>query len=292
MNLAEPTIDAVVCASFGRSHALRVAADGALLAAVTRGKRGEVAVGDRVTARSTSPGHAVIESVEPRRNEIRRSDGARSKVLAANVDQAAMVIAAEPPYDEGLLLRVMIACETAGVPLLVIGNKLDLPGAERLTTRLAVFEAIGYRTLRIAARPDPDGARAALVPLLEGRTTLMLGESGMGKSTLVNLLAPDAVQSTAEVSKALSAGRHTTTASRAFELPGRARLIDSPGFQTFGLDHLSSSQRVHGMREFVPLLGRCRYGNCSHRTEPGCAIRDAVGAGSIDRLRYELFVAL
>jgi ribosome biogenesis GTPase / thiamine phosphate phosphatase len=132
-----------------------------------------------------------------------------------------------------------------------------------------------------------------LRPLLAGRRTLLLGQSGMGKSTLVNLLVPGAEMATQAISEVLNAGRHTTTFTRAFELPHDGGwLIDSPGFQLFGLSHLSASEIEHGLREFQPLLGGCRYYNCTHLHEPGCAIRDAVASGRIDKRRYAIYSQL
>jgi ribosome biogenesis GTPase len=158
--------------------------------------------------------------------------------------------------------------------------------------RLAVYESLGYPVVRIAAKAEPDATRERLRPLLGGRTTLLLGQSGMGKSTLVNLLVPDAALATQAISEALQTGRHTTTFTRAFDLAGGGRLIDSPGFQVFGLAHLSTSELEHGLREFEPLLGRCRFHNCTHRHEPGCAIRAAVASGAIDTRRFALYTQL
>jgi ribosome biogenesis GTPase len=157
---------------------------------------------------------------------------------------------------------------------------------------VAAYRALGYPVFDCAAKAAPDATRAALGPWLAGRTTLLLGQSGMGKSTLVNCLVPDASLRTQEISEALASGRHTTTFTRMFELPGGGAIIDSPGFQTFGLEHLSDSQRVHAMPELRELLGRCRFSNCTHRDEPGCAIRTAAETGAIDARRYQLFARL
>ena len=141
---------------------------------------------------------------------------------------------------------------------------------------------------------DAFGAITGLAPWLAGRTTLLLGQSGMGKSTLVNCLIPNAGLRTQEISTALDAGRHTTTFTRLFDLPAplSGRIIDSPGFQTFGLEHLSESQRLHAMPECQALLGQCRFHSCTHRDEPGCAIRAAVKDGRIDERRYSLLLKL
>jgi ribosome biogenesis GTPase len=251
-------------------------------------------VGDRVMIRRTADGQAVIESITPRRNEIRRTDAWRSKLLAANVDQLGVVLAGDPPFSEELLLRILCAAAAAGVPAALIANKADL-GARHaaISERLAVYRRLGLAVFEVSAHADPDGLRATLRGWLAGRTTLLVGQSGMGKSTLVNALVPDAELRTQVISTALGTGRHTTTFSRMFDLPAGtaadARLCDTPGFQTFGIAHLSVSQLAHVMPEFAPLIGQCRFNDCTHREEPGCAMRAAADAGQIDGRRFELY---
>ncbi len=288
---------ALVVASYGRRYLLRFEADGTERPAVSRGKRTEACVGDLVAAGRLGVDQAVIERIEPRRNLLLRSDRYRSKALAANVDRAAIVLAGEPHYSEELLLRLMLAIEAAGIALLVVANKTDLRADhQRIGPRLDLLRSLGHPVVEIAAQPAPAAAVAALRPWLADSTTVLLGESGMGKSSLVNALAPEVDQATRAISTALGTGRHTTTFSRLFDLDAavapNAKIIDSPGFQTFGLAHLSASQRVHAMAEFGPLIGNCRFHSCTHRQEPGCAIRAAAEAGEIDPLRYRLFIEL
>jgi ribosome biogenesis GTPase len=288
---------ALVVASYGRRYLVRFEAGGEERSAVSRGKRTEACVGDIVAARRVGADQAVVERIEPRRNLLQRSDRYRSKSLAANVDRAAIVIAGDPSYSEELLLRVMLAVEAAGIALLVVANKSDLAEArERIAPRLGLLRALGYPVVEVSAQAAPAEAVMALRPWLADSLTVLLGESGMGKSSLVNVLVPDADQATRAVSTALGTGRHTTTFTRMFDLADSvapdARIIDSPGFQTFGLAHLSPSQRVHAMADFRPYLGQCRFHSCTHRQEPGCAIRAAAQSGEIDPLRYRLFVAL
>jgi len=287
-----------IVASFGRLFYVRpLVGKGADRVAVTRGKRTDFCVGDEVRIVAIGEDQAVIESALPRRTELIRSDAYRVKRLAANVDQAGIVIAGEPPFSEELLLRVLLSCETAGIPALIIANKADLtPIWAALEARLEVYRGLSYPVVAISAKARPDETRATLAEHLAGRCTILLGESGMGKSTLVNTLVPSAALATQAISEALAAGKHTTTFSKWFDLsdeiaPGGA-IVDSPGFQTFGLAHLSDSQRVHGMREYGALLGGCRFHNCTHVEEPGCALRVALERGEVDRIRYRLFTRL
>lgn len=262
----------------------------ALLQAVTRGRHADVVVGDHVVARELADGQAVIEAIAPRRNEVLRSDAHRTKRLAANVDGIALVVAGHPRFSEEILLRVLVSADVAAVPCTIVVNKCDLtePTAQ-IEPRVALYEALGHTVVRVAAAAQPQAARAALAQCLGGRTTLLAGQSGMGKSTILNLLVPGAEQRTQAISAALGAGRHTTTFTRAFDIDAHTRLIDSPGFQAWGIAHVSTSQLMHAIPEFAAGLGQCRFHNCTHCGEPGCAIAEAADAGRIDRFRLELY---
>ncbi len=295
---AAATEPALITASFGRHFYVRPLS-GAWLdrVAVTRGKRTDLCVGDEVEVRPLGTDQAVIESLHARRTLLQRSDRWRARLLVANVDQAGIVLAGEPPFSEELAMRMLMAIETAGIAVALIVNKCDrIESRKAIEHRVAVYRKLGYPIFEIAAGVDAAATLQTLAGWLAGRTTLLLGESGMGKSTLVNALVPDAQMRTQAISEALGTGRHTTTFSRLFDVPStiaaNARIIDSPGFQTFGLSHLSDSQRMHAMREFVALLGRCRFNNCTHRDEPGCAIRAAAERGEIDSLRHRLYVRI
>lgn len=284
-----------VIATHGR-HML-VAVDneqGRLREAFSRGRRGDACVGDRVSLSLVGDQQAAVETIHPRNNLIRRSDGGRSKALAANIDLAAIVLAGSPPFSEELLMRVLAVTDTEGVEALIIAGKADLRHSnEAIEPRLALYESMGYRVIRVSAKHDTAHALTTLTPLFKNRTVLLLGQSGMGKSTLINLLVPEAEQATREISEALSSGRHTTSFCRMFRsganLPEDAAIIDSPGFQLFGIAHVSRSQLMHALPDFRPLLGRCRFTNCLHKDEPGCAISAAVEAGAIDARRHQLY---
>lgn len=285
----------IVIASHGRQ--LLVAVDGEAgppREAVTRGRRTDCCVGDRVTLTLTGDRQAAIEKILPRTNLMMRSDAGRSKALAANVDRVAVVISAEPPFSEELLMRVLAVAANEQIPAIIVAGKCDLRDAHaQIEPRLAIYESLGYTVVRISVRAQPEESLQALVPWMGGQRTLLLGQSGMGKSTLVNLLVPHADQATREISAALSSGRHTTSFCRMFgqseRLPEGSTVIDSPGFQLFGIAHLSRSQLMHALPDFRPLLGQCRFSNCLHRDEPGCAVHAGIRSGRVDERRHQLY---
>ncbi len=298
--MAEPQRTwATVVARHGRQLLIQCDDESAehLRQAVTRGRKDDCCVGDRVTVSRLADDQAVVERVSERQNCVSRSDGGRTKLLAANVDQAAIVIAGDPPFSEALMMRALAVLHHQSILPLIIASKSDLEQARlRILGRLSLYRDLGYRVVEISVPTQPAQTLEQLAPLLAGRDTLLLGQSGMGKSTLVNLLVPQAQQATREISVALSTGRHTTSFCRMFELElsqpnlDRAtRIIDSPGFQLFGIAHLSQSELMHGLPDFALKLGQCRFANCLHLDEPACAIRGAVDAGGIDRLRYHFY---
>lgn len=283
-------LEADVMAAYGRQFLLAPRDGGAPLPAIALGRRLDCVVGDHIVYRHADSGPSAIERVEPRRNRVMRSDAFKAKTIAANVDQAAVLISGYPYFDEALLMRLLVGLQAERIPVLLLLTKQDLAQSfAHAMKRAGLYPALGYRLLPISAQNDP----ASLAPVQEalaGRRTVLLGQSGMGKSTLLNALIPSASQQTNEISQALDAGRHTTTFSRAFVLPdGQGWLIDSPGFQKFELHHLSRWQVLHALPDFKPLLGQCRFNNCLHHDEPGCAIREAAERGEIDPYRYQLF---
>lgn len=264
-----------------------------LLQCFPRGKKSEVAVGDRVVYEQTSSDQGVIVEIGERRNLLYRSDQYKSKLFAANLDQLLIVLATEPYFSEDLLGRALVAAEANELKPLIVLNKTDVTTAlTAARDRLAPYRSRGYEVLELSIKTQPEAARAALQERLRGHATLLLGQSGMGKSTLVNLIVPDADAATREISTALNSGRHTTTFTRLYPLHDGGALIDSPGFQEFGLYHLTEGTLERAFPEFRPLLAHCRFYNCRHLHEPGCAILDAVADGRIARERQALYAQL
>ncbi|WP_144156887.1 ribosome small subunit-dependent GTPase A [Paraburkholderia sp. BCC1885] len=286
-------VGGLVIAAHGRHYLVAPEDGGAMLQCFPRGKRSEVAVGDRVLYEPTSADQGVIVEIGERRNLLYRSDQYKSKLFAANLDQLLIVLATEPHFSEDLLGRALVAAEANELKPLIVLNKTDvtaeLAGAR---ARLARYQALGYTVVELSIKTQPDAARAALEEHLHGHATLLLGQSGMGKSTLVNLVVPNAEVATREISTALNSGRHTTTFTRLYPLPDGGALIDSPGFQEFGLHHLTEGKLERAFPEFRPLLPNCRFYNCHHLQEPGCAILEAVADGRIAPARHALYAQL
>jgi ribosome biogenesis GTPase len=278
----DPALARVV-AGFGR-HFL-IDAQGELLVATRRGKRGDVVVGDLVRFERGGPSQATIESVAPRATLLFRADQTRSKSLAANIDQAVIVYASQPAFNVRFIWRALVAAHHAGIASLVVLNKIDLPDTAAALSRLEQLRRMAYPTLTVSALHGASETRAALAPLFAGRNSLLIGQSGMGKSTLLNAMAPGAGARTREFSQRLNLGKQTTTVSRWFTLPGGGALIDTPGFQSFGLAQLDADAIDRAFPDFAPWLGKCRFLNCRHDAEPGCAIRAAVDSGAIDAQR-------
>jgi ribosome biogenesis GTPase len=280
-----------IVAAFGRQYLARLE-DGSEMLCLTRGKKSEVACGDLVEIGLTGEASAengaqgVIERILPRRSLLHRSDAFREKLIAANVTQIVVVVAAEPSFSDELLARCLVAAYDQRLAVLIVLNKCDLAeAATAARRRLAPYGAIGYRVLELSAKRDV----SALRPFLQGHTSVLVGQSGMGKSTLINALLPGTQAATREISSALDSGKHTTTHARLYRLDETSSLIDCPGVQAFGLHHLSFGGIEQGFVEFAQYLGQCRFRDCRHTHEPGCALREAAAAGRIDARRLELF---
>ncbi len=277
-----------VIAAHGRHYLVQTG--GVRLQCVTRGKKSDVAVGDIVRLKQTSPDQGVIESINERKTLLYRSDQYKSKLLAANVTQLFIVVATEPGFSDDLVSRALVAAEAAGIKVHLILNKIDIADPlPKTRERLSLYANLDYPIHEVSARAMPEHACTLLAPLLKGHSTILIGQSGMGKSSLINLLVPDAELATREISAALDSGKHTTTFTRLFALDAGTAVIDSPGFQEFGLYHLTEGMLERAFREFRPHLGNCKFYNCHHLNEPGCAVLAAVNAGTISPMRHALY---
>ena len=280
-----------VIAAHGRHYLVEAGAE--KLQCVTRGKKSDIAVGDFVKLQRTSANQAVIESIDERDTLLYRSDQYKSKLLAANVTQLFIVVATEPGFSDDLVSRALVAAEAAGVTVRIILNKIDVEESlEKTRQRVALYAGIGYPVIEISARAHPDATRDALLPLLQGQSSILIGQSGMGKSSIINLIVPDADIAVREISEALDTGKHTTTFTRLYSIDEQTAIIDSPGFQEFGLYHLTEGMLERAFPEFRPHLGHCKFYNCHHINEPDCAIRTAVQSGEINPMRHALYLQL
>jgi ribosome biogenesis GTPase len=282
---------ATIIAAHGRHYLAE--ADDVKLQCVTRGKKTNVAVGDIVHITMTSPDQGVIDKIEERKTLLYRSDQYKSKLLAANLTQLFIVVATEPGFTDDLVSRALVAAEAAGIKAHLILNKTDVADAlPRTRERVAPYAALGYPVHEVSATAQPEHAVATLRPLLAGNSSILIGQSGMGKSSLINLLVPEADIAVREISAALDTGKHTTTFTRLYTLPDLgpdSAIIDSPGFQEFGLYHLSEGMLERAFVEFEPYLGHCKFYNCRHLIEPQCAVLAAVEEGKIARMRHTLY---
>ncbi len=273
-----------IVAAYGR-HYLAELPDGEILECVPRGKKSEIACGDRVEIERSSANQGVIDRIAPRSTLLYRSDAFKQKLIAANVTQIIVVVATEPSFNDELLARCLLAAHNQKLDTLIVLNKCDLPQIEAARAQLAPYVKIGYRVLELSAKQDV----VPLLPYLQGHTSVLVGQSGMGKSTLINALIPEAHAATREISTVLDSGKHTTTHARLYHLNTDSQLIDCPGVQLFGLHHLDFAAIERSFPEFLPYLGQCRFANCSHSHEPDCAIRKATADGKIDERRLKLF---
>ena len=287
----------LVVASHGR-HCVVETPEGERVICHPRGKKSQTVVGDQVRWQA-SEDEGTIERVEPRRNLFYRQDEIRTKSFAANLDQVLILVAAEPEFSESQLARALIAAAAERIAPLVALNKSDLVAPfERAWARLAPYRRMHYGVLPLSLTASGEVDRAALLKLLAGKTTLVLGPSGAGKSTLINLLVPGALALTGEISQALNSGRHTTTSTTWYwiDRPGGTAILDSPGFQEFGLNHIGPMQLAPLMPDIAEHAAQCRFYNCTHLHEPGCAVLAQVEApghaGAISASRHRIYEEL
>ncbi|NND45100.1 MAG: ribosome small subunit-dependent GTPase A [Xanthomonadales bacterium] len=280
--------------SYG-SHGVVLLADGEQLDCQYRRQVGRPVCGDRVAVSGADTASGAVETIHPRDNHFVRGDRKRRpQVVASNLDQVLVVIAHEPAPSRDLVERYLVAVHSLEIAPVLVVNKVELPapGAAdaHALTRLDAYRELGYPVIETSCKAAP--GVAALAPLLDQRTSILVGQSGVGKSSLVRKLLPDLEIQVGRLSRVTGKGTHTTTTTTMYTLPRGGFLMDSPGVWEYGLWKLDDQQLALGFIEFRPHLGACRFNDCAHDSEPACAVKAAVETGEIAQWRYQSYLRL
>jgi ribosome biogenesis GTPase len=288
---------ALVLVSYG-GHGVVLLPDGQRRRCKFRRNVGRPYCGDEVLVDQADETSLVVERILPRRNYFVRTDERqRQHIIAANLDQVLIVIAPRPLPSRDLLERYLLAVHSLEIEPVIVVNKSELelsetdnsPGVEALK-RIPEYRELGYTVIHTSCKAAP--GIDALLPLLDHRTSILVGQSGVGKSSLVNRILPDLELQTGALSNATGKGTHTTTSTRLYQLRGGGHLIDSPGVWEYGIWKLEDSELEKGFTEFNAWAGQCKFNNCQHDSEPGCAIKQAVEDGKIRSWRYQSYLRL
>ena len=293
----ETESEALVLVSYG-SQGVVLLPDGERKRCKFRRKVGRPFCGDRVLVARADDASLVVESILPRRNYFVRADERqRQHVIAANLDQVLIVVAARPLPSRDLMERYLVAVHSLGIEPVIVLNKTDLEvpqdesaAGATVLSHMPEYETLGYPVIRTSCKTEP--GISALKPVLKDRTSILVGQSGVGKSSLINQLLPDLDIQTGALSTSTGKGTHTTTSTILYQFTGGGYLIDSPGVWEYGIWTLENHELVAGFIEFEPWLGKCRFNNCVHATEPDCAIKQAVADGHIRDWRYQSYLRL
>ena len=243
--------------------------------------------GDQVIFQTISKSEGVVTALLERDNQLSRS----YKLIASNIDQLWLVVAVEPHYQFELIDRYLVVAENAGLPINIVVNKIELSNDfERIKHNFSMYESTGYQVFYLSVKDQINIEQ--FKTLLDDKTHIFLGQSGVGKSSLINELIPNLNLRVNEISTKSKLGKHTTTNTTLYHIPSGGDLIDSPGIREFQLDDLSNKEILSGFREFKPFIGACKFRNCAHINEPNCAIKEAVESGEIHHKRYENYLQL
>ena len=243
--------------------------------------------GDQVIFQTISKSEGVVTALLERDNQLSRS----YKLIASNIDQLWLVVAVEPHYQFELIDRYLVVAENAGLPINIVVNKIELSNdLERIKHNFSMYESAGYQVVYLSVKDQINIEQ--FKTLLDDKTHIFLGQSGVGKSSLINELIPNLNLRVNEISTKSKLGKHTTTNTTLYHIPSGGDLIDSPGIREFQLDDLSNKEILSGFREFKPFIGACKFRNCAHINEPNCAIKEAVESGKIHHKRYENYLQL
>lgn len=289
---SHPLSTALIRASYG-NQGVGELAGGRQVDCVYRRAVGRPLCGDLVELEDTSRSELAVVRILPRRNLFVRADRQNHKQpVAANLDRVLIVIAPQPAPSKDLVERYLVAASSLGIPPLLVINKAELLEPERPPpfNRLQLYRDLGYEVVELSCKSAP--GVEPLLPWLGGTTSILVGQSGVGKSSLVNRLIPDLELQTGTLSRSTGKGTHTTTTTIMYSLPGGGRLIDSPGVWEYGLWDVTPDELLSGFPEFYPLIGECRFANCRHGSEPGCAISAAAAEGKVHSWRYESYLRL
>ncbi|MBK3516052.1 ribosome small subunit-dependent GTPase A [Carboxylicivirga marina] len=256
-----------------------------------------VSVGDRVVYDDDGSNEGVISKIEERKNYIIRKATNLSKeshIIAANVDQAVLIVTINYPMTSRVFVdRFIAASEAYGIPVTIIFNKTDRYDAKHmqiLDDWRNLYEGIGYKTLAVSAKKQAD--LSEVEALLKNKISVLSGHSGVGKSTLINRVEPELNLKTAEISAIHQSGKHTTTFAEMHALSFGGYIIDTPGIRGFGLIHIEKEELYHYFKEIFEFAENCRFNNCSHYSEPGCSVKEAVESGNIALSRYESYLSI
>ncbi len=274
----------LVITRFGQRQLIE-AENGEVFQAVSRQNIGLSVAGDRILFQKTKHDDAIVTAIYPRESELKRQD----KLIAANIDQLWLVVALEPHYEYELIDRYLIIAENSKLPIGIIVNKIELSNNESQTfSDFKHYKSLGYDVhfLSVKNQTNLEKFKGELI----NKSHIFLGQSGVGKSSLINSLIPDLELRVNEISNKSKLGKHTTTNTTIYHIPSGGDLIGSPGVREFQLDSLSEVEIKSGFKEFKALSGECRFRDCKHINEPNCAVKDALDKGEININRYESYL--